>query len=246
MILDRIADLKALAERASSTTRTSNEDAAFADVEEQVTSAHSLFRSLGMANVRVLRLLAGDERLGILRAATSAFEALQVLANASDAELAAYSSTTAEKRGSLRAVSREASGLRATLLAAQQMLLHRLGQEIWPDDDVVRLDVVAHLSHNGTVAQRGRDALEVRERLMAHASDDVGLALDQLDRLIKEAARAAAGAAPLRDEDVSDDVIEFWKAASTEQGAGLDALTPAIRAWLETHNALTSFSVVRR
>lgn len=246
MILDRIADLLALAERASSTAQASNEDAAFADVREQVTGAHSLFRNLGIAHVRVLSLLTQDEQVGVLHAAGLAGEALEVLANASDAELAAYSSTTAEKRGSLRAVSREASGLRASLLAAQQDLLHRVGEEIWPEEDLVRLAVVSHVSHNGNVAHSGRGAFEVRERLITLAKDDVGLALDEIDRLVEEATRAAADAEPLREIEVSDDVIDFWKAASTEQGVGLESLTPAIREWLETHDALTSFTVIRQ
>jgi hypothetical protein len=244
VILDRIADLSALAERASSTARESNEDAAFADVGERVTAAHSLFQNLGMANVRLLGLLTEDEQAGVERAAASASKALEVLAKASDAELAAYSSTTAEKRGSLRAVSREATGLRASLLAAQQSLLHRVGEEVWPEDDLVRLAVVSHISHNGSPAQVDRDVFEVRKKLIEHANDDVGLALDHIDRLVSEATRAAADAQPLRQIEVSDEVIEFWKAA--EQGVGLESLTPSIREWLETHDALTLFTVSRQ
>lgn len=246
MILDRIADLKTLAERASSTAQASTEDAAVMQVREQVEAAHALFRKLGIANVRPLGLLGSTERPAILEAARRAREALEVLAAASDTEIAAYASTTAEKRGSLNAVSREASSLRASLLSAQRTLLRRLGQEIWADEDVVRLDVISHLSHNGTTAPMGRQALEVRARLMAYAADDVGLPLDQLERLVEEATQAAANVVPLRDEQVPDEVIEFWHAASSEDGAGLDSVTPTVQEWLKTHNAQRSFTVFRR
>jgi hypothetical protein len=246
MILDRIADLKALAERASSTAHASTEDAAVLQVREQVESGHALFRNLGIANVRPLGLLGSDERDAVRQAASKVRGALDTLANASDTELVAYASTTAERRGSLSAVLREASSLRANLLSAQGALLGRLGQDIWAEDDIIRLDVISQLSHNGSAEAAGRRALEVRARLITRAFDDVGLPLDQLEGLIEEATQAARAVERLRNEQVPDEVIAFWDAASSESGAELDLLTPEVQQWLETHDALRSFAVLRK
>jgi len=246
VILDRAADLRNLAELASSTAHSSSEDAAFADVQERVTGARSLFSALGMARVRPLLLLQSDQRSEVVQAAKQLRGVLGVLADASDTELAAYASGSADKRGSLLAVSRQAMALRGVLLAAQQALLRRLAGEIWPDDDLVRLDVISHLSDNPSAAQAGRRAQEVHAQLRERSlADDVGLPFDELEQLIEQAARAAEDARPLRDESVPEDVIEFWEKASSEDGVGLDALTPAVRAWLDAHDALASFTVNR-
>jgi hypothetical protein len=246
VILDRAADLRNLAELASSTAHSSNEDAAFADVQQRVTGARSLFSALGMARVRPLLLLEADQRSEVVRAAKQLRGVLGVLAEASDAELAAYASGSADKRGSLLAVSRQAAALRGVLLAAQQALLRRLAGEIWPDDELVRLDVISHLSDNPSAAQAGRRAQEVHAQLLERAiAADVGMPFDELEQLIEQASRAAEDARPLRDESVPEDVIEFWEKASDEYGAGLDALTPEVRAWLDTHDALASFTVSR-
>ena len=246
MILDRAADLRNLAELASSTAHSSNEDAAFADVQQRVVGARSLFTAMGIARVRPLMLLESDQRSEVLQAARQLRGALGVLAEASDAELAAFASGSADKRGSLLAVSRQAVALRGVLLAAQQALLRRLAGEIWPENELVRLDVISHLSDNPSAAQAGRRAQEVHTRLMERSTAvDVGLPFDELEQLIEEASRASEDARPLRDELVPEDVIEFWEKASNEDGVGLDALTPAVNAWLDAHEASTSFTVTR-
>lgn len=246
MILDRAADLRNLAELASASAHSSNEDAAFADVQQRVAGARSLFTALGMARVRPLLLLESDQRSEVLQAARQLRGALGVLSAASDAELAAYASGSADKRGSLLAVSRQAVALRGVLLAAQQALLRRLAGEIWPDDELVRLDVISHLSDNPSAAQAGRRAQEVHTHLMERATAvDVGLPFDELERLIEQASRAAEDARPLRDESVPEDVIEFWEKASNEDGVSLDALTPTVSAWLDAHDASASFTVSR-
>ena len=49
----------------------------------------------------------------------------------------------------------------------------------------------------------------------------------------------------LRAEPVPDEVVAFWKEASSETGASLDEVTPTVRAWLEGRDGLRSFTVRR-
>jgi hypothetical protein len=247
MILDRIADQKNLIELASSATHTSNEDAAFADISEKVNGAQSMYTALGIARERSLLLLEPEQRAEVARAAKELHRALGVLANASDTELLAYASTSAEKRGSLLAVSRQASVLRGALLTAQQSLLRRLATDVWPEEDSLRLDVLSHVPDKPGAAEPLRRAEAVHRRLLERAmsTDGIGLQSDELERLIGEATQAAVDARPLRDESVPDDVIDFWEKASSEDGVFLDDVTPEVWTWLETHSALASFNVRR-
>jgi hypothetical protein len=246
VILDRLADLKSLAERASSTAETLTEDAAFADVQNQIGVARSLFVNLGMARPRPLSLLEETERQAVVESAKRVKTALEAITDATDDELAAYAASTAEKRGSLLAMSRQARALRTELLAAQRLVLERLADQVWPAGDLLRLDVIAHISDNAAAAAAARRAEDVHQRLMGRAADvDVGLSGDELDGLIDSAATAAAEAQPLRDQMVNDEVLEFWSAADSEEGAPLARVTPAVQRWLEEYDALDSFRLYR-
>lgn len=246
MILDRLADLESLAERASSAAEERTEDAAFADVAEQITRARTLFVNLGVARPRPLSLLAEAERQTVIESAKRVKTALEAIVGATDDELAAYAASTAEKRGSLLAVSRQAQALRTELLSAQRIVLERLAEQVWPAGDLLRLDVIAHISDNAAAAGSARRAEEVHQRLMARAAEvDVGLSGLDLDVLIDSAEKAAAEAEPLRAETIDDEVIEFWSAADSEEGAPLARLTPEVQKWLERYNALDSFRLHR-
>jgi hypothetical protein len=244
VILDRLADLRTLAAAASSTASTSTEEAAFADVKSRIDSARSVFGSLGMARVRPLRLLTPTERKTITRAADGLRKALEVIAGASDKELAAYASGAAE-RGSLLAVARQASALREELINAQQNLLLRLADEIWPQADVLRLDVISHIGGDRGVAEAARRAEVVHQRLTQRSASPDGALADELETLIEDATRAAADAKPLRDEAVPDEVVKYWLKASSDEGVPLEELTVEVRSWLEQHAALGSFTVYR-
>jgi hypothetical protein len=246
VILDRLADLATLAEHASSAATTLTEDAAFADVNGQVARARSLFIDLGMARARPLKLLTDAERRSVVESALQMKTALEALSNATDDELAAYASTTAEKRGSLLAVTRQSAALRRELLSAQQALLRRLAERVWPGSDLLRLDVIAHLSDNPTIAEAARRAEDVHQRLAARAADaDVGLGASEIDALIDAATNAASDAEQLQSEPIDDDVLEFWLAARSDQGAPLTLLTSTVSDWLRQHDALSSFRVYR-
>jgi hypothetical protein len=246
VILDRLADLRSLAERASSAATTLTEDAAFADVENQVDGARILFVNLGMARPQPLSLLAEAERRAVVEAAKRLRKALEVISEATDEELAAYASTSAEKRGSLLAVPRQARALRTELLSAQRAILERLAEQVWPSGELLRLDVLAHLSDNAVAAESARRAEEVHRRLTARAAEaDVGLSAGELDALIESAATAAADAEALREETIADEVLDFWAAADSEEGTPLTKLTPAVLEWLGRHNALGAFRVYR-
>ena len=155
MILDDLADLETLAQAASSSASVDIDDAALAEVKQRVDGARSLFASLGMAHVRPLQHLTPDERSAIIEQAKKLRSTLDALARASDAELIAYSSASADARGSLLVALRGAGGLKDTLISAQRALLLRLANEIWPQDDVLRLDVIAHLSDQRGYVRRG-------------------------------------------------------------------------------------------
>jgi hypothetical protein len=246
VILDRLADLNSLAERASSTAETLTEDAAFADVQNQIGVARSLFVNLGMARPRPLSLLEETERQAVIESTKRVKTALEAITDATDDELAAYAASTAEKRGSLLAVSRQAQALRTELLAAQRLVLERLAEQVWPAADLLRLDVIAHISDNAAAAAAARRAEDVHQRLMARAAEvDVGLSGDDLDELIDSAATAAAETQPLRERTVDDEVLEFWSAADSEEGAPLAMLTPGVQTWLEGYDALDSFRLYR-
>src|SRR5947208_16884461 len=118
MILDRLADLKSLADRASSTASTSNVDASFADIEARIAGARSLFIELGLGRVGPLKLLDPTEVTSVAETARRLRGALDVLRSATDEELAAYASAGADARGSLVAVSRQAPALRKSLLTS--------------------------------------------------------------------------------------------------------------------------------
>jgi hypothetical protein len=81
---------------------------------------------------------------------------------------------------------------------------------------------------------------------MARAAEvDVGLSAVDLDELISSAETAAAEAQPLRGETVDDEVLEFWSAAESEEGAPLAKLTPAVQKWLDNYHALDAFRLYR-
>lgn len=235
-----------LAERASSAASALTEDAAFAVVEEQVSRARSLFVDLGVARAGPLSLLTDAERRPVVEATSRMKTVLDVISEATDEELGAYASASPEKRGSLLAVSRQASALRADLIAAQQALLRRLADEVWPEHELSRLDVMSHLSGNPTVAETARRIERIHQRVTQSAvAADVGLGASELDSLLDEATSAAPDAEQLRSETIPDDVLEFWDEASAEDGAPLGKLTPTVRAWLEGHDALNAFHVRR-
>lgn len=246
MILDRLEDLKSLADRASNTSVILTEDAAFAEVQQQVTTARLLWVNLGVARTRVLRLLTPSERRSVNASAAQMRQVLEVLANATDDELAAYASTTSEKRGTLSAVLRQARELRGELLSAQETLLRRLAEQIWPETDLLRLDLISHLTDNPSAAEAARVAAKTRQRLMdVLARYDPGLSESEIDQLIAAAAKAVVDAEPLRAESIDDEVLLFWEAAESEEGVPLAMLTTVVRDWLERHNALGSFKVHR-
>jgi hypothetical protein len=245
MILDRLADLKNLAERASSTASTSNVDAAFADIEARLAGARSLFIELGLGRLGALKLLDPTEVTSVTETASRLRGALDVLRSATDEELAAYASAGADARGSLVAVPRQAQALRNLLLTLQQSMLRRLAERVWPDEDTLRLDVISHLSENRPLAAAARRTEGVHQRLLERAATDMGLSAAELDGLINEATAVAAHLDELRAEPVPDEVVAFWKEASSETGASLDEVTPTVRAWLEAHDGLPSFTVRR-
>lgn len=245
MILDRLADLKNLAERAASTASTSNVDAAFADIEARLGSARALFIELGMARSGPLNLLDATELTSVTESASRLRAALDVLDRATDEGLAAYASAGADARGSLVAVTRQAQALRGALLASQQVMLHRLAERVWPEEDTLRLDVISHLSDNKPLAAAARRTEAAHERLLERAATDMGLSAAELEALINEATAVATHLDELRAEPVPDEVVAFWKEASSETGASLDEVTPTLRAWLEAHDGLRSFTVRR-
>jgi hypothetical protein len=244
VILDRLADLRSLAAVASSTASTSTEEAAFADVQGRIAGARSVFSSLGMTCARPLQLLTPTEQKTIAHAGDRLRKALEAIAAATDEELAAYASGTAE-RGSLLAVARQASALREELISAQQILLLRLADEIWPRADVLRLDVISHIGGNRGVAEAARRAELVHQRLTQRSASPDGALTEELEALIDDATRAAADAKTLRGEPVPDEVVDFWLKASSDEGAALDELTVDVRNWLEQHAALGSFTISR-
>jgi hypothetical protein len=73
----------------------------------------------------------------------------------------------------------------------------------------------------------------------------MGLAAAELDALINEASAVNVHFDELRAEPVPDEVVAFWREASSETGASLDEVTPTVRAWLEAHDGLRSFTVRR-
>jgi hypothetical protein len=245
MILDRLADLKSLAERASSTASTSNVDAAFADIEARLTGARSWFIDLGIARVGPLKLLDSAELKSVTEIAGRLRGALDVLGSATDEGLAAYASTGADARGSLAAVTRQAQALRTSLITSQQATLRRVAKRVWPDEDTVRLDVISHLSDNGMLAAAASRTDAVHRSLLEQAATDRGLSADELDELINRATAVAAHLDELRAEPVPDEIVTFWKEASSETGATLDDVTPRVRVWLEEHGGLGSFTVRR-
>jgi hypothetical protein len=245
MILDRLADLKSLAGRASSTASTSNVDAAFADIETRLAGARGLFTELGMARIGSLKLLDPTEVTSVTETARRLRGALDVLDSATDEGLAVYASAGADARGSLVAVTRQAQALRSSLLTSQQVMLRRLAERVWPDEDTVRLDVIAHLSDNRPLAAAARRTEVVHERLLERAATDIGMPAAELDGLISDATAVAVHLDELRAEPVPDEVVAFWKEASSEIGASLDEVTPTVRAWLEEHDGLRSFTVRR-
>jgi hypothetical protein len=85
----------------------------------------------------------------------------------------------------------------------------------------------------------------IHRSLLEQAVTDRGLSADELDDLIKRATVVAAHLDELRAEPVPDQVLMFWKEASSETGATLDDVTPSVRAWLEEHDGLGSFTVRR-
>ena len=124
-------------------------------------------------------------------------------------------------------------------------MLRRLAERVWPDEDTLRLDVISHLSDNRPLAAAARRTESVHERLLERAGTDAGLSPAELDGLIDEATAVAAHLDELRAEPVPDEVVAFWKEASSEIGAGLDEVSPTVRTWLEAHDGLRSFTVRR-
>ena len=246
MILDRLADLRILAESASDATETLNDDVAFAEIEQQVNMGLSFWAELGVGHSRSLQRLTDAERRPVIAVASGMRQVLEDIGKTTDEELVTLASTTAEKRGRLLAVSRQARALRGELLSAQQALLRRLAGDVWPEEDLLRLDLIAHRSDNLTAAETAHHAMDVHERLMARIDEvDVGLPASEIDALIDEAEKAAIDAEVLRAESIDDEILRFWQAAFSEDGVPLTMLTPDILAWLEAHAALDSFRVRR-
>jgi len=246
VILDSLADLKSLAERASDTSEMLTEDAAFAEVERQVATSLSLWVDLGVASSWPSLRLTPAECRPVCDSAAQMKQVLEGIAEATDDELVAYASTTAERRGSLLAVSRQARALRAELLSAQQVLLRRLAEQVWPDGDPLRLDLMAHLSDNPTAAETARRVIDILQDLTGRiARAEEGVQASAIDALIDAATGAAFDAEALRAEPIDDEVLRFWRAASAEKGALLTTLTPVVRDWLDRHGALGSFRVYR-
>ena len=114
MILDRLADLKPLAESASSTASTSNVDAAFADIEARLAAPELVHRTRPRPAPGHSSSWTG--RTHVRRRDSEAdARALDVRIGATDEELAAYASAGADARGSLVAVTRQAQALRGSL-----------------------------------------------------------------------------------------------------------------------------------
>jgi hypothetical protein len=81
--------------------------------------------------------------------------------------------------------------------------------------------------------------------VLEQAATDRGLSAAEIEGLINEATAVTPHLDELRAEPVPDEVVAFWKEASSETGAGLDEVTPTVRAWLEARNGLRSFTVRR-
>ncbi len=245
MILDQAADLKLLAAQAVSVAEDSNIDAALASVHHELDTVERMVTDFGIAQANWRDQLPEETRTFLATRAAALAREIAPLRGLNDQELAAFGlRTDAEARGRIPAVKREALALREALVEAQSELVRLWIERVWPTSHAARLQVLAHVP--ATSAPAG-DVIRACERLSEPLAR-AGLRLSEADigRLSDVASGAELVAQRLRDQDVPDEVVEFWQAADSEDGVGLEELTPETHKWLLDHTAAARFIVTAR
>lgn len=242
MILDKAADLGTLATQALQSADESTTSAALASVVERVSTVERTLSGLGVAETSFLSSLPRDKTTSVRANLASLRESLESLARAGESELVALASSTGEERGRLAAVTRNAAAVRRSLIDAQGLLLRNWSASVWAGGDDTPLDILAHLP-SGEMAGRAQKLIRT---LLDAAERDEPLSPTQLHGLRNEALAVTPSLDQLRDETIPSDVLRFWTAAAQDEGTDMSFLTADVLAWLERHDALTSFTVQRR
>lgn len=242
MILDRAQDLVALVNGASAAADQSTATAAKDQVAGILDRVRTQLTMFAVGGEPWLGQLDAETRVALTEAGSALSSTLSPLRGLGGAELVAHARTTdVNGRGLLAAIERSSDRLLKQLLVAQDALLGGWIDELWPDQDRVRLKVLAHLPET-----RERAALVVRTRAMLAERIDDGRTLDTdgLSRLRRAFDDAESAIEELGSSEVPAAVLAFWEAAdASEEGVALRDLSADVLAWLHEHGAARAFLV---
>ncbi len=115
------------------------------------------------------------------------------------------------------------------LQTAQSALLDAWLQSLWPADRRADLEVLAHLPEGQRAAQEILSALNT---LAAETEFSEPIAAERMERLKQRIDAARDVADELDGHSVPEEVVEFWRAASDDEGDG----TSLVELRLEVHH----------
>jgi hypothetical protein len=246
MILDEAATLKLLVAQASEAADDVNRDAALATVEERVSVAQRQLSMYAIARPPWRDRLPEPARDAVLAALSALTSQLEPLVHAADDELVAYGArTAADERGGLAAIVNRKEELLQVLGTAQEAVLGEWLQSLWPADRRADLKVLAHLPESQRVAE---EILATFRALTLEGELPRPIATERMERLEQRVDAARALAEQLDGYSVPEAVVEFWRAASGDDGDGtsLSAVTLEVHEWLLEHSADDLFVITRR
>jgi hypothetical protein len=246
MILDEAATLKLLVAQATEAAADVNRDAALATVEERVSIAHRQLSMYAIACPPWRDLLPESALDAVLVALGALVSQLEPLVSATEDVLVAYGARTADdERGGLAAIVNRKDDLLEVLRTAQDTLLGEWAQSLWPPDRRAELEVLAYLPEGQQVAE---EILATSRVLAAENEFPQPIAAERIERLKQRVDAACALAAQLDGQSVPESVVEFWRAASADDGTctGLAELSLDVHQWLIDHGADHLFAIKRR
>jgi hypothetical protein len=246
MILDEAATLTLLVAQAGEAAVDVNRDAALASVEDRVSMAQRQLSMYAIARPPWRDLLPEPAHDTVLAALSALASQLEPLVSANDDVLVAYGTRSAtDERGGLAAIVNRKDEVLEVLRTAQEALLGDWLQSLWPADRRADLEVIAHLPEGQRVAEQ---ILAVFRALAAENEFPQPIAAERLERLKQRVDDARAVADQLDGQSLPDEVVEFWRAASDDEGDGtsLAELSLEVHQWLIEHGADHLFAIKRR
>ncbi len=234
--------LVALSQQAGSAADQSTTEASLDRVFEKLSNAHAEINH-GVASSPWWEQLDESDRASVLKAAKRASESVRPLLDGDDGVLASFGrNDDAAARGTLAEVTIAFAELSDSVQEAQNSLVRRWSESLWPADRFAELEV-----HTFVPESRGRAkaVLDVSRRLEQTISRRTVLSSDDLLQFDNDRQAAMLQVEPLLEIPAPVEVLELFRATTQDSDVPLNLLTPDALAWLMDHRASELF-IIRR